>query len=306
MPGLVFLACAFGLLAHLDASFSCAPRLIQLLRWLGPAALALLAIDVGLKDRDFSAFLWTMLVGVLVLRRWPTPQSNGITRWLEAAHAPCLWAIAAMMLGVPLAAALLLGWLALFVVPPSAGIFRLMPGLRTALAGVSGTAVACLMALQAATAYLELPDWHNHPVYAAAHRGNGFLLTCSNLRALQMRTRRPVLLEGPALNQLPYVPESGPTMNRILKDVYGEDLFADRPYAPRGGGLTKESGRELWEARSAEQWQALAGEFGFTQIVTYDTWNLKLPLVASAEKLRLYEVPVMQAARLHSAAEPHR
>ncbi len=126
---------------------------------------------------------------------------------------------------------------------------------------------------------------------------DGFLLTGSNIRATQLRTRRPVLLEGPALNQLPYVPESGPSMNHILKHVYGEDLFAARPDAPRGGGLTKESGRRLWEGRQLEEWQALAREFGFTQIVTYATWDLKLPLVAHTTKLRLYDVPGAEPLR---------
>jgi hypothetical protein len=133
-------------------------------------------------------------------------------------------------------------------------------------------------------------------VYAAASRGSGFLLTSSNLRATQLRTRRPVLLEGPALNQLPYVPESGPTMNRILKSVYGEDLFEPRAAdVPRAGGLHRLSAFALWENRSLGEWQALAQEFGFTQVITSDGWRLKLPVVASHKKLLLYDVPEADA-----------
>jgi hypothetical protein len=226
--------------------------------------------------------------------------------WLDSAHAPCLWAIAAMMLGVPFTISLLLGWGALVLFERPELVERLLRytrlafarrGLARGLAGLSVAAIVCFMGLQASTAYPELADWQNHTIYARAHRGSGFLLTASNIRATQMRTRRPVLLEGPALNQLPYVPESGPAMNHILKHVYGEDLFAARPNAPRGGGLTKESGRDLWESRKLEEWQALAKEFGFTQIVTYATWELKLPLVACTETLRLYDVPGAQPLR---------
>jgi hypothetical protein len=53
----------------------------------------------------------------------------------------------------------------------------------------------------------------------------------------------------------------------------------------RGGGLERESGRDLWESRELEQWQALAREFG-------SHWELKLPLVARTEKMLLYDVPL--------------
>jgi hypothetical protein len=178
------------------------------------------------------------------------------------------------------------------------------------LAG-SSLCLVGLLGAQVVATYPTMSDWHNHAVYAGAHRGQGMLLTASNIRATQLRTRRPVLLEGPALNQLPYVPESGPSMNRVLRRVYGEDLLAAKPPdSPRGGGLDRESGRELWEAREPHEWQALAREFGFTQIVTYSTWKLKLPLVAREEKLSLYTIPsddnAAPAARVTRAQSPQR
>lgn len=164
--------------------------------------------------------------------------------------------------------------------------------LARSLAMTSTLGVAVCLAFQVSTTYATMEDWTNHAVYARAYQGSGMLLTASTVRATQLRTRRPVLLEGPALNQLPYVPESGRSMNRVLREVYGEDLFAPRPANwARGGGLDRNSGRKLWENRELREWQALAREFGFTQIVTYDTWKLKLPRVARSDKLLLYDIP---------------
>ena len=75
-----------------------------------------------------------------------------------------------------------------------------------------------------------------------------------------------------------------------------EDLLAEKHSEwPRGGGLQKETGRELWESRELHEWQALAKEFGFTQIVTYPNWKLKLPIVAHSKDLLLYDVPQASA-----------
>jgi hypothetical protein len=161
---------------------------------------------------------------------------------------------------------------------------------------------ACLLvfgsfALQAVSSYASLPDWRNDPVFARASQGRGLLLTASTLRAVQLQTRRGVVLEGSALNQLPYVPDSGPEMNRILNVVYGEDLLAPRPFNwVRTGGLKRHCGRELWEQRSPDEWRRLAREFGFSDIVTYAGWSLKLPVAARSEKLTLYHVPDSEQA----------
>lgn len=304
MPGLIFLACVFSLLsqARSFATSIPAPRLWHAFHVLGPLALAALATMVGLKDPQIGGFLWFMLACTLLLRRYRISRANG---WciggLDVVHALSLWGGAAMMLGVPFAASLFMALAAWRILERPAAIERLIEHFRLATARrvvalsltvVSLVGIAYFLGLQAWNAHREMPDWQNHPVYARAYRGSGMLLTASTIRATQMRTRRPVLLEGPALNQLPYVPESGPSMNHILKRVYGEDLFTPRPAeCARGGGLEKHSGRDLWESRDLAEWQALAREFGFTQIVTFKYWKLKLPLVAENEKLLLYDVP---------------
>jgi hypothetical protein len=305
MPGLIFLACVFSLLsqARWFTTTVPAPRLWRSLHVLGPLMLAALATMVGLEDPQIGAFLWFMLACTLVLRLYPVSKA---AEWghplLDAVNAFSLWAGAAMMLGVPFTISLWMSLSAWWLLQRPELMERIIEhfhlaqarrALAVSLCIASTLGIGLFLGLQAKTGYLEMADWQNHPVYARCFRGSGMLLTASTIRATQLRTRRPVLLEGPALNQLPYVPESGPSMNHILQRVYGVDLFQPRSAeCARGGGLERESGRDLWESRELEQWQALAREFGFTQIVTFAHWELKLPLVARTEKMLLYDVPL--------------
>lgn len=145
---------------------------------------------------------------------------------------------------------------------------------------------------QARESHQALRDWRNEPALRAASQGEGLLLTSSNLRLIQLTARRPVLLNGFGLNQLPYVPESAPAMNEILRKVYGEDLFRPRSADwRRTGGMAPESGRELWESRSSDDWKKLAQEFSFTDILTHAGWKLDLPKLAESERYELYHIP---------------
>jgi len=136
-------------------------------------------------------------------------------------------------------------------------------------------------------------DWSNDNVFAAAQQGKGFLLTSSDLYMIQLQSRRPVLLNGGALDGAPYAPECLPEMNRILKSVYGVDL-TNPPTADglHRGALARNHGKRLWENRSEQEWKEIARKFGVSDIMTYSDWNLRLPLVVGSSKLKLYHIPI--------------
>ena len=56
------------------------------------------------------------------------------------------------------------------------------------------------------------------PVLAVAAAREGHLATAGDLSLVQLRTRRPVLIDGLTLDSLPYAIESGPTVDGILQD----------------------------------------------------------------------------------------
>jgi hypothetical protein len=100
-----------------------------------------------------------------------------------------------------------------------------------------------------------------------------------------------VLLDGGTLDTLPYVLESAPLVDRILRDVYGVDLFNPPAESRHAGRIPVLATRPVWEARSLDDWQRIRREYGVTQVVTYAGWQLQLPAVAASRDLRLYDIP---------------
>jgi hypothetical protein len=139
----------------------------------------------------------------------------------------------------------------------------------------------------------RLLDWTNDPFLAeAAADRSGLVATGGGFHLFQLITRRPVLLDTAALNTLAYAPGSGPAMARILRDVYGIDLFDPPPNMPRGtDAIPVEVPRDLWEGFSRDEWQEIRRTYNVTQVVTRAGWTLALPLAAQNESFRLYRIP---------------
>jgi hypothetical protein len=199
-------------------------------------------------------------------------------------------------------AAIVLGALALY----RAGARRVdaVPSNRPA-AGIAWTAAAGIprLATLALVAYAALVTWRftgptltifrdrtNDPFFELVSQGRGLLLTGADLHLVQLRTRRPVLLDGGGLDGLPYSIEAGPAMHRILLDVYGIDLFRP-PAEPLWGVVPHEANKAVWEGYARGRWREIKQAYRVSQVLTYDTWTLDLPVAAQGHGLRLFEIP---------------
>jgi hypothetical protein len=131
------------------------------------------------------------------------------------------------------------------------------------------------------------------PVFLAASRHEGLLLTGSNLGLVQLRTRRPVLLDGHGLDALPYALGTATEMERILREVYGVDLLDPPPEIKqqRPGALLPDTGKALWERRTPAEWHDIRRRFGVTQVMTYSDWQLQLSMVARSAEFALFDIP---------------
>ena len=96
---------------------------------------------------------------------------------------------------------------------------------------------------------LQYRDRSHDPIFATAARDRGMLLTGNGLRLIQLRSRRPVLVDGGGLDGLAYSLDAGPELNRILRDVYGLDLRNPPADAEgRGSGtIPPNANRAVWE-----------------------------------------------------------
>ena len=164
------------------------------------------------------------------------------------------------------------------------------PGLRAVAFAVIGLAVAATLAAPfPPRAFL---DRTNDPLFAqvaAEHRG--LLLTSGTFHLVQLYTRRPVLLDAGGLDSLPYAPESGPAMDRILRDVYQVDLFHPPPDVRGAGAIPHGYNRPVWEHFSREKWLSIGRSYDVTQVLTRSDYHLDLPIAVENSHFRLYRIP---------------
>lgn len=298
----------FATLMVLAAAWRLAPSPTAWLRRLGAvAAVALVLLSVWMYFIQWRLGLIYLCGGLAEL----CPRFS--SRWLGrpacrlAMHviialcglASCLMTVR-WGLSIALSVGLLAAWVA--TMPrwwPAAGSWS-APA-RWSLAG-GMAALACVVLCASSNHRIReglyfMEEWHDNPLLHRVHQGRGALLTGSSIRTIQLKTGRPVVMDGAAMNQLPYVPESALSMNHILKHVYGDDILAPRPawWKRERGGLMDDSGKELWQRRSVAEWQDLARDFGFTEVMSFSHWKLKLPEIARYRHLVLYAVPAAGA-----------
>jgi hypothetical protein len=137
-----------------------------------------------------------------------------------------------------------------------------------------------------------LLDRTNDPFFeAVAAEREGLLATAGSFHLVQLYTRRPVLVDGGALDILTYGPEGGPAMVRILGEVYGLDFFNPPPEARRSSVIQHRLNKPVWEGYSRLKWQEIGWSFNITQLLTRADWRLDLPLVAENQFFKLYRIP---------------
>jgi hypothetical protein len=134
-------------------------------------------------------------------------------------------------------------------------------------------------------------DRTNNQALAKVAKGRGMLVTGGDIKLIQLRTRRPVLVDGGGLDGLPYALESGPALERILRDVYAIDLFNPPEEARGRGTIPNEVNRSVWERFSRDQWLLIRRTYDVTQVMTPPGWALALPVVAHDPGFVVYDVP---------------
>lgn len=134
-------------------------------------------------------------------------------------------------------------------------------------------------------------DRTNDLLLGAAARERGLLLTGGDLHLIQLRTRRPVLLDGGGLDGLAYAVDAAPAMDRILREVYEIDLFDPPAEARNRGAVPPEYNRQRWQQFPAERWLEIKRKYNVTQVLTPSDWQLALPIAAQSRRFLLYSIP---------------
>jgi hypothetical protein len=163
--------------------------------------------------------------------------------------------------------------------------------LRLLQLAVLALAVVMTLYQHAERSGAHFSDRTNDVFFSDIARSPGVLLVAGDLHLIQLRTRRPVLLDTGALDTVMYSLETGASMQRMLRDVYGLDLFNPPPAAVGAGRIPALSHRETWQRFSPQTWQAIGRDFGVTQVLAYADWTLQLPVASQSRRLLLYDIP---------------
>jgi hypothetical protein len=271
----------------------------------GRIALSALGAAFWIQSGDAESMLRLVAVGTVSALALRTTSWRAAASVLGAAAALGMGAAVAVLAGFPIEDEPV-RWLRtapLFValaVAQAAVVRRpgwlALPGLRLARAAtVIGLAELVLgggrglyaQALQSPARYLALAKPAADGALAALASGEGMVALGPDSFLIQLCTRRPVLLETGAMDFIPYVPEAGPEVVRILHVLYARDYFrpSDR------GLIDAESVARVWSERSAGEWRKVARELGFRDILVSAGWALALPEVARSDEYVLYRVP---------------
>jgi hypothetical protein len=172
------------------------------------------------------------------------------------------------------------------------GSIRLPVGvMRSSLVGILLAVAVLLWRWPSRPTDGDFADRTNDRVFAQVANGSGMLATGGDLQLVQLRTRRPVLVNGGGLDGLPYALESAPALERILHDVYSLDLF-NPPEEARGlGAIPNEFNKATWEGFTRERWQQIRRDYNVTQVMTPPGWILALPVAAHHAGFVVYDVP---------------
>ncbi len=136
----------------------------------------------------------------------------------------------------------------------------------------------------------RLADWRTDTFLAAVSRQDGMVVVAPGYAQLQLRTRRPVLLDVASLDGLPYAIEGAPLANEMLREIYGVDLLDPRHWDTHFGMLNEEPTRSQWATRTPAEWQRLADSFDFQLVFAHSRWRIQLQPVAQSHYYTLYRV----------------
>jgi hypothetical protein len=263
-------------------------------RYLNFAALTFVAMLIGLLASRPE--LWSRLVllflscGLLAGSRsmlWEfLEHHHNIQLQLEVRPMQIVWLSAAALL----AGAFWTRWKHDQPRPPKGGHYRdriLRPVTIILLALV----VLMTMHQRAERSGAHFNDRTNDVFFADVAARPGVLLLAGDLYLIQLRTRRPVLLDAGALDTVMYSLETGAAMQRMLREIYGLDLSNPPPDAVGAGRIPALSHRDTWVGYPPEKWRAIRRDFGVTQVLAYADWPLQLPVAAQSRRLLLYDIP---------------
>jgi hypothetical protein len=137
---------------------------------------------------------------------------------------------------------------------------------------------------------IHVRDRSDDAVLAETSRRAGLLAVAPGIERAQSMTRRPIVIDPQALDMVTYAPAALPEMVRAIETLYGIPFASPRPEDRNQSVLPAAHVQEIWEARSAEEWAAVAAAFGVTDVLVPASWRLQIPELMRNQVFALHRV----------------
>lgn len=131
---------------------------------------------------------------------------------------------------------------------------------------------------------IEIPQLPGPRLAQITNLPAGQIIPTTDSSGMQLQSERPVLWFFDARTVLPYVPEAGAALERLLEDVYGWHQL----YDPSTWGISLKS---IWERFSKEDWQRIADQYAASTVAAPCDFRLALPLAYKSGSSCFYNFP---------------
>ncbi len=170
-----------------------------------------------------------------------------------------------------------------------------LTGTAMALVGLSALN-AGLLTRTAGFTFLKPPAPENY-------RGipPGELIPSPDYHLVQLESQHPVVWFPDVRTGIPYAPEAGPALERMLTDIYGWHGLYDPPLLRFGAaawenitnveGTWAEDLRPVWENRSEAEWQRIATLYGARMVLVPCDYKMRIPQIQRVGGKCVYALP---------------
>lgn len=168
---------------------------------------------------------------------------------------------------------------------------RMIAGLAAIL--LAGGAAVLLFSSRTPSAFRphQFGDPSDRSLFSTAAAAPGLLLAPIDEPLVQLRTRRPVLVDAGSFDTVPYALEGAPETDRIFREVYGFDIFHPPDVIRTDEASSVDFNRGVWEAYSTDRWRTIRRDWNVTQVLVPVDWRLALPAIAASTHYCLYMIP---------------
>jgi hypothetical protein len=125
---------------------------------------------------------------------------------------------------------------------------------------------------------------------AGMNGGSQVLTSRSASRPALVYGHLPVVLNAGSFDYIPYIPQTGGAIAKIVQDGYGISFSDPPPEMRHGGGLPPDGGRAYWARLAPADWCRVSRSLGVGALIVPSDWTVNLPRLVFDAGFTMYKI----------------